>query len=47
MKIKRQEKKTEIYDKSILKTKKILLVEDNKINQMITKKMLENKGSNL
>ena len=24
--------------------KKILLVEDNKINQMITKKMLENKG---
>jgi CheY-like chemotaxis protein len=38
------EKKTEIYDKSILKDKKILLVEDNKINQMITKKMLENKG---
>ena len=29
---------------SILKNKKILLVEDNKINQMITKKMLENKG---
>lgn len=27
-----------------LKGKKILLVEDNKINQMITKKMLENKG---
>jgi hypothetical protein len=37
--IKRQlRKKTEIYDKSILKDKKILLVEDNKINQMITKK---------
>lgn len=27
-----------------LKGKKILVVEDNKINQMITKKMLENKG---
>jgi signal transduction histidine kinase/CheY-like chemotaxis protein/HEPN domain-containing protein len=27
-----------------LKDKKILVVEDNKINQMITKKMLENKG---
>lgn len=27
-----------------LKNKKILVVEDNKINQMITKKMLENKG---
>lgn len=32
------------YDESILKDKKILVVEDNKINQMITKKMLENKG---
>jgi len=29
---------------SNLKDKKILIVEDNKINQMITKKMLENKG---
>ncbi|VXB83218.1 Hybrid sensor histidine kinase/response regulator (fragment) [Flavobacterium sp. 9AF] len=28
----------------IVKTKKILLVEDNKINQMITQKMLEQKG---
>ncbi|CCG54058.1 Probable hybrid two-component system sensor histidine kinase and response regulator receiver [Flavobacterium indicum GPTSA100-9 = DSM 17447] len=27
-----------------LKDKKVLLVEDNKINQMITKKMVENKG---
>jgi CheY-like chemotaxis protein len=41
MKIKRQLRKTEFY-KSILK--KRFLVEDNKINQMITKKMLENKG---
>jgi signal transduction histidine kinase/CheY-like chemotaxis protein len=32
------------YDESILANKKILLVEDNKINQMITKKMLENKN---
>lgn len=32
------------YDESKLNAKKILLVEDNKINQMITKKMLENKG---
>lgn len=32
------------YDAEQLKSKKILLVEDNKINQMITKKMLENKG---
>jgi signal transduction histidine kinase/CheY-like chemotaxis protein len=33
-----------ITDLTIIKNKKILLVEDNKINQMITKKMLENKG---
>ncbi len=32
------------YDEKIIYNKKILLVEDNKINQMITKKMLENKG---
>jgi len=32
------------YDSSKLINKKILLVEDNKINQMITKKMLDNKG---
>lgn len=32
------------YDEAKLNAKKILLVEDNKINQMITKKMLENKG---
>jgi len=32
------------YDENIVQNKKILLVEDNKINQMITKKMLENKG---
>lgn len=31
------------YDDSIFVNKKILLVEDNKINQMITQKMLENK----
>ncbi len=36
------EKITE-YDESIFVNKKILLIEDNKINQMITKKMLENK----
>ena len=32
------------YDASKLINKKILVVEDNKINQMITKKMLESKG---
>jgi CheY-like chemotaxis protein len=32
------------YDDSILVGKKILLIEDNKINQMITRKMLQNKG---
>lgn len=38
------EEKTKTYDDSSLKNKKILLVEDNKINQMITEKMLRNKG---
>jgi signal transduction histidine kinase len=38
-----QEDIKHIYDQSLLVNKKILLVEDNKINQMITKKMLENK----
>lgn len=37
-------KKTVINNDSVFIGKKILLVEDNKINQMITKKMLENKG---
>ena len=37
------EVKKSYYDHSVLVNKKILLVEDNKINQMITKKMLENK----
>jgi len=32
------------FDEKNVENKKILLVEDNKINQMITKKMLENKG---
>ncbi|CAN1569482.1 HATPase_EvgS-ArcB-TorS-like domain containing protein [Flavobacteriaceae bacterium] len=32
------------YDPEVFKNKKILVVEDNKINQMITKKMLTNKG---
>lgn len=32
-----------IYDDSVFVNKKILLVEDNKINQMITEKMLKNK----
>jgi signal transduction histidine kinase len=32
------------YDVEIFKNKKILVVEDNKINQMITQKMLTNKG---
>lgn len=41
--IKKQEK-IKTYDDSLLKNKKILLVEDNKINQMITEKMLRNKG---
>jgi CheY-like chemotaxis protein len=38
------EKKTLIINDSILIGKKMLVVEDNKINQMISKKMLENKG---
>lgn len=32
------------YNPAVALNKKILLVEDNKINQMITKKMLENRG---
>lgn len=32
------------YDFSLLENKKVLIVEDNKINQMITKRMLETKG---
>lgn len=32
------------YDFSLLSNKKVLIVEDNKINQMITKRMLESKG---
>ncbi|MFV8342214.1 ATP-binding protein [Flavobacterium sp. XS2P39] len=36
--------KTKTYDDTSLKNKKVLLVEDNKINQMITEKMLRNKG---
>jgi CheY-like chemotaxis protein len=37
-------KTAKIYDESVLRNKKVLVVEDNRINQMITKKMLENKG---
>ncbi|MCG9792219.1 tetratricopeptide repeat-containing hybrid sensor histidine kinase/response regulator [Flavobacterium algicola] len=33
-----------IYDDSILKDKRILIVEDNKINQLVSRKMLESKG---
>jgi CheY-like chemotaxis protein len=32
------------YSDTVLQNKHILVVEDNKINQMVTKKMLENKG---
>ncbi len=32
------------YNDQVLKGKKVLLIEDNKINQMITKKMVENKA---
>lgn len=35
--------KTKLYSDDILKNKHILVVEDNKINQMVTKKMLEKK----
>jgi len=38
------EKKPKSYDDSSLLNKKILVVEDNKINQMVSKKMLKNKG---
>lgn len=38
------EQKQKTFDKKVIFNKKILLVEDNNINQMITKKMLENKG---
>ena len=34
----------QIINDSNLKSKRILVVEDNKINQMVSKKMLENKG---
>ncbi len=37
-------KKPKTYDDSILLNKKILVVEDNKINQMVSKKMLKSKG---
>ncbi len=37
------EEKVKDYDDSTLKNKKILIVEDNKINQMVSKKMLKNK----
>ncbi len=39
-----QQGKISDFDDSILDGKKVLLIEDNKINQMITKKMVENKG---
>ena len=39
-----QIEKVKSYSDDILIGKNILIVEDNKINQMITKKMLENKG---
>lgn len=35
---------TKLYNDYELKGKNILLIEDNRINQMITRKMLENKG---
>jgi CheY-like chemotaxis protein len=42
-----EEKKSSSPDEhveTVVEGKRILLVEDNKINQMITKKMLENRG---
>lgn len=39
-----QPEKPVLYSDAILEGKNILVVEDNKINQMVTKKMLENKG---
>ncbi len=36
--------KVNLYSDEVLKDKNILVVEDNKINQMVTKKMLEKKG---
>jgi signal transduction histidine kinase len=41
-----QIEKSKSYDDSVLVNKNILVVEDNKINQMVTKKMLEKKGVN-
>jgi signal transduction histidine kinase/CheY-like chemotaxis protein len=38
------EEKQKTYDEAHLINKKILVVEDNKINQMVSKKMLKNKG---
>ncbi|MCW2119805.1 ATP-binding protein [Flavobacterium sp. 7A] len=32
------------YDESVLKNKRILIVEDNKINQLVSRKILESKG---
>ncbi|HEU0136005.1 MAG TPA: ATP-binding protein [Flavobacterium sp.] len=37
------DQKTHVYDEAVFEDKMVLLIEDNKINQMITKKMLENK----
>lgn len=42
-KVEKTAEKEKIVDKSNLKGKNILVVEDNKINQMITKRMLENR----
>ena len=39
-----QIEKPKLYSNDVLTDKNVLIVEDNKINQMITKKMLENKG---
>ena len=38
------EDKLTVQNDTILQGKKVLLIEDNKINQMITKRMVENKG---